>query len=133
MKVSETSYLISESFLKKIETNATPAEPPITEPPITEPPITEPPIVEPPVITDTETKIKLQLRVPWDRINDLRKFVTLCNFLGQKDPNTKGIFTLEFKSESAFSKLVLKNLKKALDDLKVLWGDNITIKFNESS
>ncbi len=139
LKVSETSYLISESFLKTIESNVSPPEPPIEEPPIDEPPIEEtpidgppidePPIDEPPGLSDTETNIKLNLDVSWDRINDLRKFVTLCNFLGQKDPNTIGKFTLEFKSESAFSKLVLKNLKKALDDLKVLWGDDITIEF----
>jgi len=139
LKVSETSYLISESFLKIIENNASPTEPPISEPPIEEPPVIEPPIDEPPTteppieelpgLVDKETNLKLNLDVSWDRINDLRKFVTLCNFLGQKDPNTRGKFTLEFKSESTFSKLVVKNLKKALEDLKVLWGDDITIEF----
>ncbi len=123
LKVTDNSFFMSESFLNKIESNTKSTGPttggtgPTTGG----------------TSLDTETKLKFQLDVPWDRINDLRKFVTLFNFLGQKDPNTKGIFTLEFKSESAFSKLVLKNLKKALDDLKVLWGENITIKFKESS
>jgi hypothetical protein len=143
IKISDLAYVISEEYITKIKANIPPPEP---QPPGPEPqpsgpepqpsgPQPQPPGPEPqppgPEPSD-KYSIKMKISVPWDRVNDLRRgMVNIMNVLGKNNPSTVATFELHFLNKEKLSNMNKKNLKKALDELKEIWGENIEIEIKE--